>query len=94
MITFAVLFSTIAFVAPEWAGPANTALLIVLTLVTKRNTQKLKKVHEDVSSAAAAGLAAAEAAAHAAVASRDAARVSKDIGGMVRRNQIPPTSEH
>jgi hypothetical protein len=93
MLTTAIVLGIFATVAPDWAGPANTLLLIILTLVTRQTRRKLETVHEDVSSAASAALAAAEASAHAAVASSDAARVAKDIGGAARSTALPPQTD-
>lgn len=93
MLTFAAIISTAGFIAPEWAGPANTILLIVLTIATGKLKRKADQIHSDVSSAAAAALSAAQAAAYAAESAQDTARISKEIGGTFRRLELDPRSE-
>lgn len=89
LITTAILLATVSLLAPDWAGPANTALLIILTIVTAKLHRKADDIHGDVSSAAAAALAAAEAAAQAAVVSADSARITREIGGSIRHINLP-----
>jgi hypothetical protein len=65
----------------SWAPALNTLLLIVLTVVARRNGTRTDQVHESVHSTAQVALTAAQAAA-------EAERVTKAIGGWLRENGI------
>lgn len=97
----------LALIDPAWAVPAQTFLLIVLTVVTFRVggnvkqtktqnqeiIQKGEEIHEDVLKAKANSTHAASAAAAAAAVARDSSRIVKDVGKMFREGQasIPST---
>lgn len=85
---------------PAWALPANTFLLIALTVVTWKIGQRthskvdaVKTVAEENKQATETlseiSSAAAIAAGHAATAAADAARITKDLGGAIRRTDLP-----
>lgn len=91
---FLALWSGAAVVStidPLWATPVNTFLLMLTAIVgyiinkrVKRVEDKANAIHNDVGHAASAAAAAASAAA-------DSARITKEIGGQMRRVDVPPT---
>lgn len=73
-----------------WAPVANTALLVLLAVVSRRERQVISKkvdtVHESVSHGAAA-------AASAATAAEASARIVREIGGAMRHVDVSPLDD-
>lgn len=67
------------------AVPVNTALLVLLALISRHNGRKLDRNQQTTVHAANAAASAAETAA-------DAARITKEIGGMMRTVDPRPSS--
>lgn len=86
--------AAIAALDPAWSLPLNSALLIVLTVVTfiigKRQKDNHAQTDEKVTAIADMTANAATAAMHAAGSAADAARISKDLGGQFRETRVPP----
>ena len=82
-------------ISADWALPLNTALLVILALVSRSNSKKLDETKdhiggkldeasEKLDDAAVNATHIASAAASAAASALTAARISKEIGGALR----------
>lgn len=66
-----------------WAAPANTILLLILWYVSKREHKKSQRGIDHAASAAAS----------AAKAALDTARISKELGSIIRTHDLPLKAE-
>lgn len=92
IVTVAAANAAATFIDSGWAIPLNTALLIVLALVSARNTRKIDETKDHVLETKANTTHAASAAAAAAASALTAARIAKEVGGTLRSVEPPATS--